>query len=139
MGLTRAWKDTVDSLSPTAVLLVEDNEDIREGLSTLLEAENYEVTPVGTAEDGLARLRARTFHIVVTDFMLPGESGGWMVEQARNGGCLGDTPVLMITAHPRVVPPAGVHILHKPLDINEFLRAVQEVLASKSRPAAQTA
>ncbi|MDY7232060.1 response regulator [Hyalangium rubrum] len=128
----------MDSSTATTVLLVEDNEDIREGLSTLLEAENYEVTPVGTAEDGMERLRVRSFHIIVTDYMLPGESGRWMVEQARREACIGKTPVLMITAHPRVEPPAGVHILHKPLDINEFLRAVEKVLTSASQRTART-
>lgn len=109
-----------------SVLLVEDNEDIREGLSILLESEDYDVTAVGSAEEGLALLKARRFHVVVTDYMLTGESGGWMVEQASQAGCLNHARVLMITAHPRVVPPQGVRILHKPLDIDVFLRVVEE-------------
>lgn len=112
---------------PTAsVLLVEDNEDIREGLSILLESEGYDVTAVGSAEDGLDQLKTRCFHVVVTDYMLTGESGGWMVEQALQMGCLNQARVLMITAHPRVVPPKGVRILHKPLDIDVFLGVVEE-------------
>ncbi|MFL5348874.1 MAG: response regulator [Hyalangium sp.] len=121
-----------------SLLLVEDNEDIREGLLTLLESERYEVSAFATAEEGLARLEARRFDLVITDYMLPGESGGWMVEQATKAGCLEGTRVLMITAHPRVVPPPGVRILHKPLEIDLFLRAVEEELAARRPPEART-
>lgn len=126
------------SNSTSSILLVEDNEDIREGLSLLLESEGYHVTEAGTAEDGLAHLRARSFQLVVTDYMLPRENGGWMVEQATRTGCLGASRVLMITAHPRVVPPPGVRILHKPLDIDVFLRAVQEELMAGRQREAKT-
>ncbi|WP_224247266.1 response regulator [Hyalangium gracile] len=115
--------------SGSSILLVEDNEDIREGLSTLLEPEGYDVTAVGTAEEGLVQLETRRFDLVITDYMLPGENGGWMVEQAAKRSCLGNARVLMITAHPRVVPPPGVRILHKPLDIHALLRAVGDELA----------
>lgn len=121
-----------------SILLVEDNEDIREGLSTLLESEGYAVTDVGTAEEGLARLEARRFHLVITDYMLPGEHGGWMVEQAAQRGCLAGARAMMITAHPRVVPPPGVRILHKPLDIHVFLAAVAEELAAGLQHKART-
>lgn len=121
-----------------SVLVVEDNEDIREGMSLLLESEGYDVTEVGSAEEGLAQLKARSFHVVVTDYMLTGETGGWMVEQAAQAGCLNQTRVLMITAHPRVVPPQGVRILHKPLDVNVFLSAVAEEMAAVRQREART-
>ena len=114
----------------SSVLLVEDNEDIREGMSILLESEGYEVTSFRSAEEGLAQMKARSFQVVVTDFMLTNESGGWMIEQAAQAGCLNHARVLMITAHPRVVPPPGVRLLHKPLDIDVFLQAVAEERAA---------
>jgi CheY-like chemotaxis protein len=127
---------TVRPIPSSSILLVEDNADIREGLSLLLESEGYDVAEAGSAEDGLAHLKARSFQLVVTDYMLPGETGAWMVEQACRAGCLGEARVLMITAHPRAMPPPGVRIHHKPLDINEFLRAVQaELLAGLQRRA----
>jgi CheY-like chemotaxis protein len=123
----------VDFDSASRVLLVEDNEDIREGLSTLLESENYTVVAVGTAEDGLASMSKQRFDLVITDYMLPGESGGWMVEQAHKRSCLGEARVVMITAHPRVVPPPGVRILPKPLDIDAFLLMVSEEFQARAQ------
>jgi CheY-like chemotaxis protein len=126
----------VRSFFSSSILLVEDNPDIREGLSLLLESEGFDVVEAGSAEDGLAHLKARRFQLVVTDYMLPGETGTWMVEQASRAGCLGEARVLMITAHPRARPPSGVRILHKPVDIDEFLRAVEtELMAGLQREA----
>ena len=108
------------------ILLVEDNEDIREGLTDLLESEGYSVVGSGTAEEGLARLRSESFHMVITDYMLPGKNGDWLLEQAEREQRLRGTGALMITAHPRVRPPQGVRLVHKPLDIDDFLRVVCE-------------
>ena len=58
--------DPVSSGRNVKILLVEDNEDIREGLTDLLESEGYSVVGSGTAEDGLARLRSESFHMVIT-------------------------------------------------------------------------
>jgi CheY-like chemotaxis protein len=120
--------DPVVSGRNVKILLVEDNEDIREGLTDLLESEGYSVVGSGSAEDGLDRLRSESFHLVITDYMLPGENGGWMLEQAAREHRLHDTSAVMITAHPRVRPPAGVRLVHKPLDIDDFLRVVCESL-----------
>ncbi|HEX8825896.1 MAG TPA: response regulator [Archangium sp.] len=110
------------------ILLVEDNEDIREGLTDLLESEGYSVAGSGTAEDGLALLRRESFQLVITDYMLPGENGGWLLEQAAREQRLHGMGAMMITAHPRVRPPDGVRLMHKPLDIDDFLRVVGESL-----------
>jgi CheY-like chemotaxis protein len=120
--------DPVTSGRNVKILLVEDNEDIREGLTDLLESEGYSVAGSGSAEEGLARLRAESFHLVITDYMLPGQNGGWLLEQAAREERLRGTGAMMITAHPRVRPPEGVRLMHKPLDIDDFLRMVVESL-----------
>lgn len=112
------------------ILLVEDNGDIREGLVALLESEGYAVTECASAEEGLAHLKERTHALVITDFMLPGHNGGWLLEEATRAGLLSDCAVLMMTAHPRVQAPPGARILSKPLDIDDFLRVVRESLDS---------
>ncbi|MFL5354808.1 response regulator [Archangium sp.] len=118
--------DSVVSGRNVKILLVEDNEDIREGLTDLLESEGYSVAGSGSAEEGLARLRAESFQLVITDYMLPGETGGWLLEQAEREQRLRGMGAVMITAHPKVRPPAGVRLMHKPLDIDDFLRVVCE-------------
>lgn len=118
--------------SPNAglrVLLVEDNPDIRDGLAQLLETEGYAVEAVGSAEEGLAALRREGhFDLVVSDYMLPGETGAWMLDEASRAGLLQTTQALMVTAHPRVRGPHGIQVIQKPLDIDDFLKVVFDLL-----------
>ncbi len=58
------------------VLLVEDEEGARKGLHEILTMLGYDVTAVGSGEEAV-RLPVRpAFHVLVTDFLLPGMNGG---------------------------------------------------------------
>ena len=51
-----------------------------------------------------------------------------MLNSARDRGLLRQTAQLLITAHPEPKETRGVPVLHKPLDVDDFLRVVHEVL-----------
>jgi CheY-like chemotaxis protein len=106
------------------VLLVEDDGAIREALSELLDTTGYRVIAVATAEQAIARLRVERVSLLVTDYALPGESGGWLVRQARAEGLLQRTLVVMVTA--LLQPPEldGVRLLRKPLELAQLLEEV---------------
>jgi DNA-binding response OmpR family regulator len=108
---------------PTA-LLVEDDGAIREALSELLETTGYRVSAVATAEQGVALLRAQSVSLLVTDHVLPGESGGWLVRQGRAEGLLQATLVVMVTALLQPPELEDVRVLRKPLDLGELLEEV---------------
>jgi DNA-binding response OmpR family regulator len=108
---------------PTA-LLVEDDGAIREALTELLETTGYRVSAFATAEQGIARLRAERVSLLVTDYALPGESGGWLIRQGRAEGLLQMTLVVMITALLKPPELADVRVLRKPLDIGQLLEEV---------------
>ena len=57
------------------ILIVDDEEDIREGLETLLLLENYRVDQAATANEGLAMLDVTSYDLVLLDLMLPDKSG----------------------------------------------------------------
>jgi DNA-binding response OmpR family regulator len=61
-----------------AILLVEDRDDVRQGLAQLLELHGFLVFDAADGEHGLAHLRADpdTFALVLLDLMLPGTIGG---------------------------------------------------------------
>lgn len=85
----------------SAVLIVEDEKHLADGLRFNLEAEGYEVETVGDGEAALALLsekRAR-FDVVVLDVMLPGKDGFTVVAEMRQTGLF--APVLMLTARGR--------------------------------------
>ncbi len=65
------------------ILVVEDNPDLRETLSLLLEADGRHVEAVPSAEDALRAYTAQAFNVVFTDVKLPGMSGLDLAAQLR--------------------------------------------------------
>lgn len=57
------------------ILLVEDDSDLRELLQEELEAEGYQVTACGDAEQGKAFLASQTPDLLISDLRLPGADG----------------------------------------------------------------
>ena len=57
------------------ILVVEDNPDLRETLSLLLEGAGRHIEAVVNAEDALRTFTAQAFDVVFTDVKLPGMSG----------------------------------------------------------------
>jgi DNA-binding response OmpR family regulator len=84
-----------------AVLIVEDETHLADGLRFNLEAEGYEVEAVGDGEAALALLlgERRRFDAVVLDVMLPGRDGFSVAAELRRAGQF--VPVLMLTARGR--------------------------------------
>lgn len=65
-----------------SILYVEDNDDLRETIATLLEADGREITTCATGEEALAALGTRSFDILMTDVSLPGLSGTDLARRA---------------------------------------------------------
>lgn len=77
------------------VLLIEDDEAVREGLSLALTYQGHTVDAVRTGEEGLELLGSVTPDVVVLDLMLPGVDGFEVCRRIRAGG---DLPIIMLTA-----------------------------------------
>jgi DNA-binding response OmpR family regulator len=116
------------------ILVVEDDRDIRDLLVMLLETAGYAVTACSSAERALEALREESFDFVLTDYGLPGRTGGWLLEQAASEGLLTAAASLVVTAHPdpRV---AGFEVMQKPFDLDDLVVRVRRGLgAADSRP-----
>ena len=57
------------------VLIVDDEDGVREGLRSMLQREGLHVETAGTAEEGARRVEAKSFDIVFLDLNLPGADG----------------------------------------------------------------
>lgn len=122
------WIDAeLESLARPTILLVEDERDIRDLLVTLLQLAGYQTHACATAEEGLERLREEHFDLVLTDYMLPNRSGGWLIEQASSEGLLGATPALLVTAHPSPSVD-GIEIIPKPFDLDHLIDRIRQKL-----------
>ncbi len=88
---------TKASMSTSAAILVIDDEEImREILEALLTREGYTVRLASSAEEGLELARTLPFDAAIVDLMLPGMDGIAALEELKK--IAEDVPVLMITA-----------------------------------------
>jgi CheY-like chemotaxis protein len=127
---SEAWIQTEinRTFDGASILIVEDDPDIRDLLSTLLEMAGYSATAYGTAEQGLNALREETFDFVLTDYALPNRTGGWLLQQAQREGLLDATPALVVTAHPSPPDVAGFDVFQKPFDLDHLITHVRQRL-----------
>jgi two-component system alkaline phosphatase synthesis response regulator PhoP len=118
----------------SAVLVVEDEKHLADGLRYNLEAEGYTVRTVGDGESALEVLldEGEHYDAVVLDVMLPGKDGFAVASELRQAGQF--VPVLMLTARAR---PEDVlrgfesgadDYLAKPFDLSILIARVKGLL-----------
>ena len=78
------------------ILIIDDEEAIRESLETILELERFDVDTAHDAAEGLERLGKKTFDLVLLDLMLPDRSGLEVLQEVREHDTA--TPIVMLTA-----------------------------------------
>jgi len=121
-----------------AVLIIDDEAEIRESLQTLLELEGFAVETATTGEEGLQRMGEQPFDLILLDLTLPGRNGMEILAEIRAHDAL--LPVIMITAYGtvenavRAIQAGAVNFVQKPWD-NEKL--VADVRAAVGRRRAE--
>jgi CheY-like chemotaxis protein len=108
------------------ILIVDDDDDIRESLAECLELEGFAVTTAANGAEGLARLRDdATPSLVLLDLMMPVLDGYGFLEQQRKDPRIAQVPVLVITAGSFDRRRTGnAEIMRKPLDLGRLLAIV---------------
>ncbi len=112
------------------ILLVEDDEDIREGIRILLESEGYVIREAGDGLSGLKLLKPTT-DLVVLDIMMPGMNGLRVCEEIRKKS---NVPVLFLTAKAQEsdkligLMAGGDDYLTKPFSYSELLARVKALV-----------
>lgn len=80
------------------ILIIEDEEDIRELIRYTLEREGFAVSEAGTGEEGLRSAAERNPDLILLDLMLPGKDGLSVCRELKEDGATRDLPVVMVTA-----------------------------------------
>ena len=89
------------STSGPLVLIVDDDEGVREYVRVNLEAEGYEVREAGSAEEGLAALGERSPDLILLDVMMPQVDGWETLRRIQEHTGVGAIPVIMFSGQGR--------------------------------------
>jgi len=85
---------------PKRVLVVEDEEAVRELEKFILEQAGYEVMEARDGLEGLTKAEFRTPDLILLDLMMPDVSGGRMFDEMRHHPATKDIPIVVVTGKP---------------------------------------
>jgi CheY-like chemotaxis protein len=127
------------------ILLIDDEQEIREVLRTVLERVGHEVSEAENGEQGIQLYREEDFDLVVTDIIMPEKGGIDTIMDLRRdypdvkiiavsgGGMCGDVSYLDMA-----IGVGADRAIGKPFVLDEFLAAVNE-LTGNAEPVNQGA
>ncbi|MHA1398627.1 MAG: ATP-binding response regulator, partial [Candidatus Heimdallarchaeaceae archaeon] len=111
------------------ILLVEDEEDVREITKIMLENHGFEVITANNGKRAL-ELYDESFDLVLTDIIMPEMNGNQLIKEIRkknqNANCIA------MTGYSDVEIPEGITILHKPLTSTKLVNHINEEIRKKN-------
>ena len=114
------------------VLVVDDEDGVREGLRALLQKEGVHVEVAGSAEEGVRRLDQRAYDVVFLDLHLPGADGLSMLSQFRRGTAPADVVVLTgygtVANTVEAMRKGAADVIEKPFAGDRILAVVRRCL-----------
>ncbi|HXG54024.1 MAG TPA: response regulator [Vicinamibacterales bacterium] len=116
------------------VLVIEDNDDVRDMMAVTLEMEGHEVMATANGRDALELLRGGAVPcVILLDLMMP-VMNGWEFNAALNADPkFKDLPVVVISAAGAEIPPLSrvAAYMSKPIDIDMLLDVVDDLCLGK--------
>ena len=118
------------------ILVIDDEKSIRNTLKEILEYEGHEVQDAADGLDGLKKIEAEKFDIILTDIKMPKMDGMELLEKVIE--LQNDTPVIMISGHGTIetaveaIKKGAYDFISKPLDLNRMLITLRNALDRSS-------
>ncbi|MEZ4387388.1 MAG: response regulator [Candidatus Krumholzibacteriia bacterium] len=118
------------------ILVIDDDQEVREFLVTVLERAGHEVSAASNGRDGVAMFREKPVQVVITDIIMPEKDGIETILDLRRAHP--DLKVIAISGGGRTTPENYLHsarllgadrAMRKPFKNEEILRAVAELAA----------
>ena len=114
------------------ILLIDDDQTIREVLTDYLHELNYQVQTAADGLEGMDKIRCTNYDILLLDIRIPFVNGLGLLKISRE--LKPDVPVVCMTAYgaapERIVAQEEVgYILSKPFDLKELAQALENLVA----------
>ncbi len=126
---------TANGAAARKILVVDDEPDAANGMAELLREEGHAVDIAPSAEEALERFKFETYHLLLTDLLLPGKSGVELTKLVHDA-CPA-TAIVLITGHATVKTAVtalkrGAHdYLRKPVSPKKLKERVQSLLEAR--------
>jgi two-component system, chemotaxis family, response regulator PixG len=119
------------------ILIVEDDADLVETYTDLLQSNDYSVFSVGKANDAITLVTRLKPDVVLLDLNLAGYSGTVVINMIRGFAPLKDTKIVVITGHPEMLKDRRDSsrvdlILSKPISNQQLLETVNQFSTQSS-------
>ena len=117
------------------ILVVDDDDGIRDLVKQYLNQNNYLVTTANSAEDAQKKIGIIKFDLIVLDIMMPGKSGLEFTENNKNKL---DTPIILLTAKGEAseriegLETGADDYLPKPFEPKELILRIKNILDKTS-------
>jgi CheY-like chemotaxis protein len=119
---------------PIQVLVVDDDDDVRETLEIVLELSGFGVSSASNGQEALERLHASARPpIVLLDLRMPMMSGWEVIDVLREEGRLADVPIIICTSSPSESPP-GFDVVPKPVDLQLLDSTIRRAAHERAGP-----
>lgn len=119
------------------ILIVEDDADLVETYTDLLQMHDYSVVAVDKANDAITLVTRIKPRVVLLDLNLAGHSGTVVINMIRGFAPLKDTKIVVITGHPEMIKDRRDSsrvdlILSKPISNQQLLETVRQFAVHSS-------
>jgi DNA-binding response OmpR family regulator len=122
------------------VVVVDDNEDMRDSVGVLLELEGFQVRLASNAAEALQLIEERRPGVMIVDMLLPGTSGLDLCRFLRRRPATAGIPILVYSGHPNPDhTDKGLYdlALTKSVEPNALVLAVETLLVRAEDDAGQ--
>lgn len=126
----------IKPVKPARILVIDDEETVREVLEKMLAQVDHRVTVARNGDEGIRLFQEKEFDIVLTDLGMPGMSGWEVCQKIKKMNPY--TPVGMITGWGMEVSQSKMEecgldfIIAKPFDFNQIIRVVSEKIEPRT-------
>jgi DNA-binding NtrC family response regulator len=118
-------------MNPLNILIVEDNNDLAEGIQWALEQEGLKVTAVSSGEEATSLIQKNNFDLFLLDVKLPGMDGIAVLLKILDLDP--EAKVIIMTAYKidsllmEVQDRGAISILRKPFEVEKLLQLIAEI------------
>jgi len=119
-----------------SILIVDDEQAIRDSLLLVLEEEGYRCTAVENGHEALQLARQDTFDLLITDLIMPRMKGNELIKNISR--LSPDMPIIILTSYSNAHIASNIRDccnttnLFKPIDFDELIHQIRNLIGQPS-------